>query len=112
MPETIILSGRQGQHEEAIRLLTHGLGDFDTAVSYCVLGGSSTYSSVDNDHFHSRKPPHEEQMRLFRCLLQEFLNIKGADDRITQTSELLGRFSRWFEIEHVCSYSMHENASS
>ena len=101
VPETIILSGRRGRHDEALRLLTHGLGDFDTAVSYCVLGGSSTYSPIGNNDSRPQRPSHREQMRLFRCLLTEFLDIRNMNDRITQTSELLDRFSGWFDINDV-----------
>ncbi|KAJ2901497.1 hypothetical protein MKZ38_001725 [Zalerion maritima] len=45
VPETIILDGRERRHEHALRLLVHRLGDYDTAVSYCLRGGASLYSS-------------------------------------------------------------------
>ncbi|KAI4260136.1 MAG: hypothetical protein L6R42_004198, partial [Xanthoria sp. 1 TBL-2021] len=38
VPESIILDGRQGRHQQALRLLTHGLGDYHTAVNYCLMG--------------------------------------------------------------------------
>ena len=101
VPETIILSGRQGRHEDAMRLLTHGLGDYDTAVSYCVLGGASTYSSIAQQESQRRLPSHDEQEALFKFLLQEFLSISDLNERTTQTTELLGRFAGWFSIEHV-----------
>ncbi|RFU35744.1 hypothetical protein B7463_g606, partial [Scytalidium lignicola] len=37
VPEIIILKGRRSEHAEALRLLTHGLGDYDTAITYCLL---------------------------------------------------------------------------
>ncbi len=101
VPEMIILNGRQGRHREAIRLLTHGLGDFDTAVSYCVLGGSSTYSPVSGSLPKESIPSREEQVRLFGYLLEEFFCIEDLSDRITQTSELLERFAGWFDVIHV-----------
>lgn len=101
VPETIILSGREGRHEDALNSLTHGLGDFDTAVRYCVLGGSSTYSHISGRQRQDVMPSHEEQMGLFQYLLEQFLCIQDLDDRITQTSELLERFAGWFDINHV-----------
>ncbi|OCK75634.1 hypothetical protein K432DRAFT_408852 [Lepidopterella palustris CBS 459.81] len=43
MPEMVIMNGRQGKHKEALCLLTHGLGDFDPAIRYCLFGGSNIY---------------------------------------------------------------------
>ena len=37
VPETIILSGRDKAHDVALRLLVHQLGDYDSAVSYCLM---------------------------------------------------------------------------
>ena len=45
VPETIILDGRERRHAHAIRLLVHRLGDYDTAVNYCLRGGASLYTS-------------------------------------------------------------------
>ena len=101
VPEMIVLSGRQGKHKEAIHLLTHGLGDFDTAVSYCVLGGSSTYSPLAGAMPNDSVPSREEQMALFQYLLEEFLRIDDPEARIMQTSELLERFAGWFDVSHV-----------
>jgi len=102
VPEMIILNGRQGHHEEAIRLLTHGLADFDTAISYCLLGGSSIFRPssgfyVDGGVVTSR----DEQAKLFGYLLHEFLRIEDLSDRIERTGELLERFGGWFEVEAV-----------
>ena len=106
VPETIILSGREGRHEDALNLLTHGLGDFDTAVRYCVLGGSGTYSHISGRQKQDVMPSHEEQMALFQYLLEQFLRIQDLDDRITQTSELLERFAGWFDVNHVTQPSL------
>lgn len=102
VPEMIILDGRQGRHKEALRLLTHGLGDFDTAVSYCALGGASLYGAISDVALDRPLPSREEQVELFRHLLEEFIRIEDPDDRITQTSELLTRFAGWFDVSHVC----------
>ncbi|KAK3045341.1 hypothetical protein LTS18_014001, partial [Coniosporium uncinatum] len=101
VPEMIILNGRQGRHEEAIRLLTHGLGDFDTAISYCLLGGSSIFRSVDGTTSDRERPSREEQAKLFNYLLHEFFRIEDLTGRIERTSELLERFGGWFDVEDV-----------
>lgn len=100
--ESIILDGRQGRHQEALRLLTHGLGDYDSAIRYCVFGGNSSLqpsamislpSSEDNVYI--------EPAVLFRYLLSEFLQIEDVSDRLERTSDLLAKFSRWFDVNEV-----------
>lgn len=103
VPEMIILNGRQGKHEDAIRLLTHGLGDYDTAISYCLLGGSSIFRPISGFMPHDAVPPREEQAKLFGYLLHEFLRTEDMSDRIERTGELLERFGGWFEVADVCS---------
>lgn len=97
VPEMIVLAGKQGQHSEAIRLLVHGLRDYDTAVSYCLRGGTSTYSPISGSLPASATPSREEQGTLFRYLLHEFLQVEDSEDRLAQTSELLERFGPWFD---------------
>ncbi|KAI0021871.1 hypothetical protein F4780DRAFT_252589 [Xylariomycetidae sp. FL0641] len=46
VPETIILDGRERRHENALRLLVHHLGDYDTAVAYCYRAGASIYNTT------------------------------------------------------------------
>jgi hypothetical protein len=101
VPEMIILNGRQGRHEEAIRLLTHGLGDFDMAISYCLRGGSSIFGSTADGSAREVLPTREEQGKLFGHLLQEFLRIEDVTDRIERTGELLERFGGWFDVVYV-----------
>jgi len=101
VPEMIILNGRQGRHEAAIRLLVHGLGDFDTAISYCLLGGSSIFRPTTGFMPHAQMPSREEQSQLFGYLLHEFLRIEDLDDRIERTGELLERFGGWFDVVEV-----------
>jgi hypothetical protein len=103
VPELIILDGKQARHEEALSLLTHGLGDYDTAISYCLLGGSSLYHPVSGAMARdpAAAPSREEQARLFRWLLREFLRIEDVSDRVEQTSNLLERFGGWFEVDDV-----------
>ena len=96
----IILNGRQGRHQEAIRLLSRGLGDFDTAISYCLLGGSSIFRPagyIPQEEIPSR----EEQSVLFNYLLQELLRLDDLSQRIERTGELLERFSGWFDVAEV-----------
>jgi len=101
VPEMIILNGREGKHEEALRLLTHGLGDYDTAIRYCLLGGSSIFHPGSNLLPEQSLPSKDEQARLFKTLLQEFFRIEDLSERLERTSELLERFGGWFEIEEV-----------
>jgi hypothetical protein len=103
VPEVIILDGRQGHHEEAMRLLTHGLGDYDTAIRYCLRGGSSIYHQISGIVARESLPTQEQQAKLFNFLLAEFLQIEDVSDRIEQTSSLLERFGGWFDIGYVLS---------
>jgi len=101
VPEVIILDGRQSLHEDALRLLTHGLGDYDTAINYCLLGGSSIYHPVSGTVAREILPTREQQASLFRHLLTEFLKIEDISNRIEQTSSLLDRFGGWFDVSYV-----------
>ena len=101
VPEMIILNGRQGRHKDALRLLTHGLGDFDTAISYCLLGGSSIFRPPSGFVPEDSLPSQEDQAILFNFLLLEFLEIENENDRMERTGELLERFGSWFDPAHV-----------
>lgn len=101
VPEIIILDGRQSRHEEALQLLTHGLGDYDTAINYCLLGGSSIYHPVSGTLTPTSLPSRQEQSTLFQHLLSDFLQIKDISNRVEQTSNLLERFGGWFDVEEV-----------
>ncbi|KAG9239247.1 hypothetical protein BJ875DRAFT_220801 [Amylocarpus encephaloides] len=103
VPEVIILNGRQSLHEEALRLLTHGLGDYDTAINYCLLDGSSIYHTISGAASRDTLPSREQQANLFRFLLSEFLRIEDISNRVEQTSSLLERFGGWFEVGYVLS---------
>ena len=96
---------RQHQHQEALRLLTHGLGDFDTAISYCLYGYSSIFRARARPGTlpvaAADLPPRAEQSRLFGFLLQEFLAIEDMSQRIERTGELLERFGGWFDVGAV-----------
>ena len=104
VPEMIILGGRQNMHEEALKLLTHNLGDFDTAIRYCLLGGTSLFyadgASFPQDEFPSK----EEQSRLLKQLLREFLKIEDLPNRLERTEELLERFGGWFDASEVRTF--------
>lgn len=95
VPEMVILYGKEGRHEDAIRLLTHGLKDFDTAINYCLFGGLSI--------FHTRKiiTDREEQRALFAVLLGEFLKLEDYQEQMEQTTLLLERFGGWVDVTHV-----------
>jgi hypothetical protein len=93
--ESIILDARQGRHKEALRLLTHGLGDYDTAMRYCYFGGPSSSSSYPVDP--STLPSRVAQTELFNFLFHEFLSIEDVEDRLERTSHLLGKFAGFFD---------------
>ena len=101
VPEMIILGGRQNMHEEALKLLTHNLGDFDTAIRYCLLGGLSLFHTRGTSVSQDELPSKEEQSRLLRLLLLEFLRIEDQSDRFERTEELLERFGSWFDASEV-----------
>lgn len=101
VPEIIILNGRRSNHEEAIRLLSHSLGDYDTAINYCLSEGSSIYYPNADATINDEIPSQEKQAGLFRILLLEFLKIEDLSDRVEQTSNLLERFGGWLDVEHV-----------
>jgi hypothetical protein len=103
VPEIIILDGRQSRHEDALRLLTRGLGDYDTAINYCLLGGSNIFHPSSGAMAPQITPTRDEQSKLFRFLLSEFLRIEDISTRIEQTSSLLERFGSWFDIGYVLS---------
>lgn len=97
--ESIILDGLQGHHRAALRLLTHGLGDYDSAIRYCVFGGPC--STTSSSGTQPELADHALQSTLFRHLLDEFLQIKDLPDRIERTSDLLARFAAWFDVREV-----------
>ncbi|KAL9128292.1 MAG: hypothetical protein Q9217_002997 [Psora testacea] len=101
VPESIILDGRQGRHKQALKLLTHGLGDYHTAVNYCLLGGASIFHPTQGSMAPLTRPSQEEQALLFGYLLIEFLRIEDVSDRLERTSELIARFSSWYDIYQV-----------
>jgi len=101
VPESIILDGRQGRHKQALRLLTHGLGDYHTAVNYCLLGGASIFHPVSGSATAISAQSQEEQAVLFGYLLGEFLRIEDVSDRLERTSELLERFGSRYDVRDV-----------
>lgn len=103
VPEAIILSGREKNHEVALRLLVHQLGDYDTAVSYCLRGGTSIESHTASaaPRRADSLPSVETQRALFATVLRELLSLADASDRVEQTGALLERFGGWFEIDDV-----------
>ncbi|MCJ1465683.1 hypothetical protein MMC07_004302 [Pseudocyphellaria aurata] len=101
VPESIILDGRQGRHQQAIRLLTHGLGDYHTAINYCLLGGASIFYPTSGAVSSIGTPTNEEQAILFGFLLGEFLRIEDVNNRLERTSELLERFGSWYDVNDV-----------
>lgn len=105
VPEMIILHGKQARHQSALRLLTHGLGDYDSAVNYCLLGGSGIFHPTLGVERSRAVPSHDDQARLFGYLLLEFLQIEDPSHRVEQTGRLLERFGRWYDTGQVSKQS-------
>ncbi|KAL8927285.1 MAG: hypothetical protein Q9208_002462 [Pyrenodesmia sp. 3 TL-2023] len=103
VPESIILDGRQGRHKQALRLLTHGLGDYHTSINYCLMGGASIFHPVSGSLTPNQASIKEDQATLFGYLLSEFLQIEDASNRLERTSELLERFGSWYDVTQVLS---------
>ncbi|KAL9006567.1 MAG: hypothetical protein Q9188_000666 [Gyalolechia gomerana] len=101
VPESIILDGRQGRHQQALRLLTHGLGDYHTAINYCLMGGASIFHPISGSLTPNASSTKEDQATLFGYLLTEFLQIEDVSNRLERTSELLERFGSWYDITQV-----------
>ncbi|WPH03512.1 Hypothetical protein R9X50_00639200 [Acrodontium crateriforme] len=101
VPEMIILNGREGKHDQALQLLVHGLGDYDTAIRYCLLGGLSIFHPTSSSAPEQPLPTKEEQSVLFNFLLHQFFSIEDVSERLERTSELLERFGAWFDIAEV-----------
>ncbi|PPJ55032.1 hypothetical protein CBER1_01454 [Cercospora berteroae] len=101
VPEMIILNGREGKHQEALRLLVHGLGDYDTAIRYCLLGGSSIFHPSSGLEPTQPLPSRDEQSILFSYLLDQFFQIEDFSERLERTAELLERFGGWFDVAKV-----------
>ncbi|KAI6800908.1 hypothetical protein KC363_g5512 [Hortaea werneckii] len=121
VPEMILLNGREGKHDEALKLLVHGLGDYDTAIRYCLLGGGTSLfhpgggggggGSSGGSTLGDQQPPlssssplpvdKDLQASLFRALLRESFQISDLSERLERTAELLERFAAWFDVAEV-----------
>lgn len=98
--EVTILNAREKKHAESLRLLIHGLGDYDTAIRYCLSGGSSIFMPIG---LRSEEdiPTHGEQSVLFNCLLNEFFKIEDPSERLERTAGLLERFTGRYDLAEV-----------
>ncbi|KAI5242571.1 hypothetical protein E4T42_07655 [Aureobasidium subglaciale] len=100
VPELIVLDARRHEHQKALKLLVHGLADFDTAVRYCLLGGSSIFHPATSST-SIPLPSKEEQQVLFIHLLHCYLDLEDEHQRLERVSELLERFGSWFDVAEV-----------
>ncbi|KAH0336384.1 hypothetical protein KCU81_g8613, partial [Aureobasidium melanogenum] len=100
VPETIVLAARRDEHQKALKLLVHGLADFDTAVRYCLLGGSSIFHPASSSTTLPL-PSKEEQQVLFSHLLHCYLDLDDQDQILERVAELLEKFGSWFDIAEV-----------
>ncbi|KAG9566815.1 hypothetical protein KCU71_g2486, partial [Aureobasidium melanogenum] len=100
VPETIVLAARRDEHQRALKLLVHGLADFDTAVRYCLLGGSSIFHPASSSSTLPL-PSKEEQQVLFSYLLHCYFDLEDQDQKLERVAELLEKFGSWFDIAEV-----------
>ncbi|KAI4730741.1 hypothetical protein E4T49_01687 [Aureobasidium sp. EXF-10728] len=100
VPEMIVLAARRDEHQKALRLLVHGLADFDTAVRYCLLGGSSIFHPASSSSTLP-SPSKEEQQILFTHLLHCYLDLDDSSQILERVAELLERFGSWFDVAEV-----------
>lgn len=101
VPEVTILASRERNHTEAIRLLVQKLGDYDSAVLYCLRGGASLFSSETTNTGTQKAVDVEQQRELFAIVLREFLAIEDISSRVEQTGLLLDRFGVWYDVAEV-----------
>lgn len=101
VPEVTILASRESNHAEALRLLVQKLGDYDSAVLYCLRGGTSLFSSEAANGLAQKSVNVEEQRELFAMVLREFLAIEDVSSRVEQTGLLLDRFGVWYDVAEV-----------
>ncbi|TIA39016.1 hypothetical protein D6C78_03573 [Aureobasidium pullulans] len=101
VPEMIVLAARRDEHQKALKLLVHGLADFDTAVRYCLLGGSSIFHPASASSTPIATPSKEEQEVLFSHLIHCYLDLDDEEQRLERVAELLERFGSWFDVAEV-----------
>jgi hypothetical protein len=100
VPEMIVLAARRDEHQKALKLLVHGLADFDTAVRYCLLGGSSIFHPASSSSTLP-SPSKEEQEVLFSFLLHCYFNLEDPTQQLERVAELLEKFGSWFDVAEV-----------
>lgn len=104
IPEAIIMDGLRGLHDKALHHLVHGLGDLDTAIQYCLQGGSAIFhphvgtigipvSPKESSRVDTRAQRPEQ---LFASLLATVLELPEADSRRAQTVYILIQHPRYF----------------
>jgi len=111
VPEAIILAARASNHATALHLLVHRLGDYDTAVSYCLRGSgallpaTTVHTATGGPSASVQKalpPTWADQCALFNTLLRSLLSLPDeGGERLAQTSALLERFGAWFDVLEV-----------
>jgi hypothetical protein len=102
VPEMIVLAARRDEHQKALKLLVHGLADFDTAVRYCLLGGSSIFHPASTSSTSTIPlPTKEEQELLFSFLLHCYFDLEEPDQKLERVAELLEKFGSWFDVGEV-----------
>ncbi|KAF2148401.1 hypothetical protein K461DRAFT_271906 [Myriangium duriaei CBS 260.36] len=95
IPETILLHARQSHHAQALHLLVHSLGDFDTATRYTLHSGRRVF--LPSPVGAAPPPP----STLLPLLLDEYLSLSSAPQRLALSAELLDRFGAAFDIATV-----------
>jgi len=110
--EMIILHHLRKDHELVIRLQVYELFDIDSAIRYCLNGGSSTIFSPSmfsskplsaiSAAMNQPDPCNQNQRQMFKSLLGELVSITTATPvQRTITISILQQFSAWFDLSFV-----------
>jgi hypothetical protein len=86
--ERAILHGKLGEHEKALHILVHELGDFSAAEDYCLWGSEGQDALC--------------RQRLFHMLLAMYLHADPSAHELTMPAvDLLNRHAREFDATQV-----------
>ncbi|KAF2857895.1 hypothetical protein K470DRAFT_278961 [Piedraia hortae CBS 480.64] len=116
VPEWIIILAIQGKATEALRLLVTHLGDYDTAIRFCLSSGkpdifspSSTHSAlrapfpprVSSRPLQEAKSSAEESKKLFRNLLSLLLALPDRSLRHNISCHVINTFFGPDEVDYI-----------
>lgn len=86
--ESAILHGKLGEHEKALHILVHEMGDFSAAEDYCLWSSEGQGAAC--------------RQRLFHTLLAMYLRAgPSAQDLTVAAVDLLNHHAREFDVTQV-----------